>query len=185
MKPERNAYMLCMICNTTVIVMAEGAGIGGERERRKDVTIRGVDSDLYDRAAEIARRTGKTIGEVINEALGLFIDLSEGIRAGIQPLVEGAKEASRRIGEGISSAVPTVISDLEEIEVTRVDLEQFDRRVVFQNIDRLVFADDVDPETFDRYVALIRNCDEVRPPKGVSKLLVLSKCRRVERLVTS
>ena len=153
-------------------------------ERRKDVTIRGVDSDLYDRAAEIARRTGKTIGEVINEALGLFIDLTEGIRSGIQPLVDSAKEAGRKIGEGLTSAVPTVISDLEEIEVTKTDLEQFGRRVVFQNIDRLVFADDVDAETFDRYVALIRNCDEVRPPKGVSKLLVLSKCRRVERLIT-
>ena len=164
--------------------MTEESGGEFREERRKDVTIRGVDSDLYDRAAEIARRTGKTIGEVINEALGLFIDLTEGMRSGIQPLVDSAKEAGRRIGEGLTSAVPTVISDLEEIEVTKTDLEQFGRRVVFQNIDRLVFADDVDAETFDRYVALIRNCDEVRPPKGVSKLLVLSKCRRVERLVT-
>ncbi|MDK2463803.1 MAG: hypothetical protein QI223_03390 [Candidatus Korarchaeota archaeon] len=168
-----------------MIVMAAEREDEFREERKKDVTIRGVDSDLYDRAAEIARRTGKTIGEIINEALGLFIDLTEGIRSGIQPLVDSAKEASRRIGEGLTSAVPTVISDLEEIEVTKTDLEQFGRRVVFQNIDRLIFTDDVDAETFDKYVALIRNCEEVKPPKGVSKLLVLSKCRRVERLIAS
>lgn len=156
-----------------------------EDVKKKDITIRGVNSDLYDRAAEIARRTGKTIGEIINESLALFLDLTEGLRTGIQPIVEGAKEAGRKLETGLSATVPVMIASLDELEVTKADLEQFGKRVVFQNIGRLVFADDVDQETFDRYVALIRNCDEVRVPKGISKLLVLSKCRDVDRLVAS
>ena len=152
-------------------------------EARKDVTIRGVDAFLYNKAAEIAKKTGKTMGEVVNEALRLFIDITEGLRAGMQPISEGLREAGRRVDYTLSSISPTVISDVEELEVSKEDLEQFGRRVIFQNVRRLVFQDDIDAETFERYVALIRECEEVRPPKGVSKLLVLSRCRKVGRLV--
>ena len=155
-----------------------------EVRKRKDITIRGINSDLYDRAAEIARRTGKTIGEVINESLALFLDLTEGLRMGIQPIIEGAKEAGKSLEAGISATVPVMIGTLEELEITKADLEQFERRVIFSNIERLVFADDVDAETFEKYVALIRDCGEVRVPKGISKLLLLSRCRDVSRLVT-
>ncbi len=156
-----------------------------EREARKDITIRGVDSILYNRAAEIARRTGKTMGEIINESLRLFIDVTEGIKEGMQPLTEGFREAGRRLDFAISSVSPTIISDLSELEVNKADLEQFGRRVIFQNIDKLVFSEDVDPETFEKYVALIRNCDVVKPPRGVSKLLMLSRCRGIGKLLQS
>lgn len=155
----------------------------GREEVRKDVTIRGVDAFLYSRAAEIAKRTGKTMGEVINEALKLFIDLTEGLRGGLEPVTEGLREAGRKVDYTFSMLNPTVISDLEELEVSREDLVQLGRKVIFQRVKRLTFADDVDAETFERYVALIRECDEIKPPKGVSKLLVLSKCRGVGKLV--
>ncbi|MDK2383540.1 MAG: hypothetical protein QI199_01865 [Candidatus Korarchaeota archaeon] len=152
-------------------------------ETKKDVTIRGVDAFLYSRAAEIAKRTGKTMGEVVNEALRLFIDLTEGLWGGLEPVAEGLREAGRRVDYTLSALNPTIISDLGELEVTKEDLEQLGRKVVFQRVKRLSFADDVDAETFERYVALIRECEEVRPPKGVSKLLVLSRCRKVDRLI--
>lgn len=152
-------------------------------EGRKDITIRGVDSYLYSRAAEIARRTGKTMGETVSEALRLFIDVSEGIRSSFQPLAEGVREAGERAEEALSYISPAVISDLEELEVSKSDLERFNRRVVFQGITRLIFADDVDEDTVDRYVALIRDCKEVRVPKELPKLFVLSRCRNVGKLV--
>ncbi len=151
--------------------------------KRKDITIRGINSDLYDKAAEIARRTGKTIGDVINESLKLFLDLTEGLRTSLQPIVNGAKEAGKMLEASMSTLAPVMVAGLDELEISKEDLEQFGKRVIFSDIKKLYFADDVDSETLEKYVAMIRDCDEVRVPKGVSKLLVLSRCRDIGKLV--
>ncbi len=168
--------MLGNTSNTVVICMSDDS-------KRKDITIRGINSDLYDKAAEVARRTGKTIGDIVNESLKLFLDLTEGLRTNLQPIVSGAKEASRMIEAGISTLAPVMITGLDELEVSKEDLEQFGKRVIFSDIDKLYFTDDVDSETLEKYVAMIRNCEEVRVPKNISKLLVLSRCRDVGKLV--
>ncbi len=151
--------------------------------KRKDITIRGINSDLYDRAAEVARRTGKTIGDVINESLKLFLDLTEGLRTSLQPIVNGARQAGKVIETSLSSLAPVMITGLNELEVSKEDLEQFGKRVIFSDIKRLYFTDDVDSDTLEKYVAMIRDCEEVRVPKGISKLLVLSKCRDIGKLI--
>jgi len=120
---------------------------------------------------------------VINESLKLFLDLTEGLRTSLQPIVNGAKEAGKMLEASMSTLAPVMVAGLDELEISKEDLEQFGKRVIFSDIKKLYFADDVDSETLEKYVAMIRDCDEVRVPKGVSKLLVLSRCRDIGKLV--
>jgi hypothetical protein len=53
-------------------MMSSNQNDGGEEEK-KTVTIRGIDKKLYEMATETARKTGKTVGEVVNESLRLFL----------------------------------------------------------------------------------------------------------------
>ncbi len=66
--------------------------------------------------------------------------------------------------------------------MTKENLVQLGKKVIFQRVKKLTFADNVNAKIFERYVVPIRECDGVRPPKGVSNLLVLSKCRKVGKL---
>ncbi len=154
-----------------------------EKVQKKDVTIRGLRADLYRKAAEIAKRSGRTIGEIFNESLSLFLELTGGLMVGLEPLTHGTKLAAEKVGESISLAVPSMISDLQELSVSRSDLEGYGKRMVFSDIGKLILEGDIDDETFKKYVALIRNCQELRIHKGLSKLLVLSRCRGVQNLI--
>ncbi|RSN67683.1 hypothetical protein D9Q81_07775 [Candidatus Korarchaeum cryptofilum] len=153
----------------------------GEERLSKDITIRGLNPELYNSVAELSRRLGISIGEAINEAMKLLLDVMGGLRS-IQPLVEGVKEAGKSISEGISNLTPVPISGIEEIELSKEDFEKFGRRVLISNVRKVVFSQDVDEATLEKYVAVIRDCDEVSFPKSISKLLALSKCRDVDRV---
>ena len=158
-----------------------------EGRRTKDVTIRGLDADVYNRVAEIARRSGKTVGEIVNEALRFFVDLTEGLTLGMESLMRDVESALKGAGKAVEGAAKSVlpgaavISGIDRVRITKEDFEQFGKRVIFQDIERLEL--DVDKETFEKYVVLIRSCEEVVVPKGLSKLLVLSRCRDVDRVV--
>lgn len=161
-----------------------------EREERKvsyvvttkDVTIRGVNPELYNSVAELSRRLGISIGEAINEAMKLFLDARSGLITSIGPLLEGMRTAGKSIGEGLSNLTPVPISDVEEMELSKEDFEKFGRRVLITNVRKLILSQDVDEKTIEKYVAVIRNCEEVSFPKGLSKLLALSKCRNVKKV---
>ena len=43
---------------------------------RKTITIRGVDSDLYNRIVNLSRQSGKTVGEIMNQAMSTFLGLA-------------------------------------------------------------------------------------------------------------
>ncbi|WP_243670282.1 hypothetical protein [Vulcanisaeta sp. JCM 16161] len=49
--------------------MSSSSGSSEESSERKTVTIRGLSTDIYDRVSRLARETGTTIGEIVNEAL--------------------------------------------------------------------------------------------------------------------
>jgi hypothetical protein len=154
----------------------------GEERPSKDITIRGVNPELYNSVAELSRKLGMSIGEAINEAMRLLLDVRGGLVGSIQPLVEGVKEAGKSISEGISNLTPIPISGIEEIELSKEDFEKFGRRVLISNVRKVVFSQDVDEATLEKYVAVIRDCDEVSFPKSISKLLALSKCRDVSKV---
>ncbi len=146
-------------------------------EGKKDVTIRGLDSELYRRASEIAKRMGVSVGEVFNEALRTFIAIVDGVTSAFEPIAQG-------IGGGISRVISreTVpIAGLDELEVNDRDFEELGKKVIFSDIGRLTL--NVSKENFERYVVLIKECEEVVIPQTIPKLLVLSRARGVKRLV--
>jgi hypothetical protein len=123
-----------------------------------DVTIRGIDDEVYARFAAEAKKRGISIGEQTTEVMRDFVDKAS--------------------NPGYS------INNIEDLEVVKRDLETMDGPVSFNNIDVLEFADDVDWETFKVKVGSIVNVDKVVIPSTLTKLQVLIKARNVSEVRT-
>ncbi|BDR92170.1 ribbon-helix-helix domain-containing protein [Vulcanisaeta souniana] len=142
---------------------------GEENNERKTVTIRGLSTDIYDRVSRLAKETGATVGEVVNDALKRYIATLENI--------------SRTIDNMIRSGDVVMISGVSSLTVTKVDLESLDKPVVFKDMDELIFTDDVTNELIKSKVAKIVNVNTVYVPKSVSTLLIASKSELVKKIV--
>ena len=150
-----------------IAVVAGPEGVEVYRPGRgKVIAIRGVDEEVFQEVKNLARRTGRTIGSIVTEALRMALE-------GVQGFGEGLAEAERW----------QKVAGLDELEVTRRDLEEADKPLVFSRIRRLIIADDVPYDLFDQKVHAIRFVDELRVPKDYPKLRVLRKCKFVRRLV--
>jgi len=68
------------------------------------------------------------------------------------------------------------IGGIDNLEISKSDLESIGKKVIFENVDELKFSPDVDADTIKQYIEAIRNVDEVSVPKNVF-LLVLTKTR--------
>lgn len=142
---------------------------GEESSERKTVTIRGLSTDIYDRISKLARETGTTVGEIVNDALRRYIATLENI--------------SRAIDNMIRAGDVVVISGVSSLTVTRADLETLEKPVIFKDMDELVFADDVTNDLIKNKVARIINVNTVYTPKSVSTLLIASKSELVKKIV--
>ena len=121
-----------------------------------DVTIRGIDDEVYSRFAAEAKKRGVPIGELTTKAM---MDLVEAAGAPIYRL-----------------------TNLEHLSVSRNDLESLDGLIVFTNIEVLEFEDDVDWDVFKAHVDRIENVEKVIFPKRLSKFQVLTKSVNVEQV---
>ncbi|RLG88736.1 MAG: hypothetical protein DRO15_02185 [Thermoprotei archaeon] len=157
-----------------------------EERRRKAITIRGIDKDLYDRILVLARETGKTVGELLNEAMKLLLIIGPVALRATSRVAQGIISASRAITEGVVEGFQDVIevSGVDELVVTRSDLEQVEKPLVFKLIKRLEFADDIPYELFVSKVKAIILCNEVLIPSTYPKLKVVNICRMVRRIIT-
>jgi hypothetical protein len=133
------------------------------------VTIRGLSTDIYDRISKLAKETGTTVGEIVNDALRRYIATLENI--------------SRAIDNMIRAGDVVVISGISSLTVTRADLETLEKPVIFKDMDELVFADDVTNDLIKNKVARIINVNTVYTPKSVSTLLIASKSELVKKIV--
>ncbi len=140
-----------------------------EGNERKTVTIRGLSIDVYDKVSRLARETGATVGEIVNDALRRYISTLESI--------------SRTIDNMIRAGDVAVISGVSSLTVTKADLESLDKPVVFKDMDELIFTDDVTNELIKSKVARIVNVNTVYVPKSVSTLLIASKSELVKKIV--
>lgn len=71
-----------------LINMSSNSSSGEESSERKTVTIRGgLSTDIYDRVSRLARETGTTIGEIVNEALKRYIATLENISKTIDNMI--------------------------------------------------------------------------------------------------
>ncbi|RLG75426.1 MAG: hypothetical protein DRO23_04080 [Thermoprotei archaeon] len=143
-----------------------------EEAKKKTITIRNIDEELYAKASALAKSIGETVGEVINEALRVFLSLAE-----------GSYELVQKVREGMETTLKTItVGDLDELIVSKKDLEDIEGRVRFRNIKKLIFDNTVDLETFNRKVQSIVFVNEVIIPKNIAKLKALAKIRFVKKV---
>jgi hypothetical protein len=119
-----------------------------------DVTIRGINDEVYSRFAAEAKRRGISIGELTTMAMGTLI-------------TESCEPNYR-------------IESIDMLVVSKEDLESLEGMVTLENIDMLEFDESVDWPTFNQRVKEISNVDLLVLPKGLSKFQVLTKSRNVE-----
>jgi hypothetical protein len=122
-----------------------------------DVTIRGIDDSVYSLFSAEARRRSIPIGELVTQVMRIFL--------------EETSEKQFRI-EG-----------LDELALTKDELESVGGPVAFSGIKTLTISDDIDWESFNKYVAEIRKSKTVVIPKTLTKLQVLTKCRNVDEIL--
>ncbi len=150
-----------------------------DEEKKGMVAIRGIDKRLYGKLASIAKDSGKTIGEIMNEAMRIFLITTQKVaETGANIAKTLLEEKGVRELEGVEE-----IGNLEELEVTREDLEEVEK-VAFKNVKVLKFSPDIPYELFEKKVSAIVLCDRVIIPKGFPKLKVAKKlryCKKIEQ----
>ena len=123
-----------------------------------DVTIRGIDDDVYAKFTAEAKKRELSIGELTTIVM--------------RALVEELGTTNYRI------------SDLASLVITRKDLESLKGQVMLHRIKKLEFADDVDWDLFDRTVMSIKSSSIVLIPKSITRFQVLTKCNTVSEVKT-
>lgn len=118
-----------------------------------DVTIRGIDDDVYAKFTAEAKRRELSIGELTTIVM--------------RALVEDVGTTNYRIG------------NLVALEVSRKDLESLKGPVMFHNIKTLELGDDIDWNLFDKSVMSIKNVAHVLIPATLTRFQVLTKCANV------
>lgn len=141
-------------------------------ETKAIVTIRGLDKNLYLELMSLAKQAGKTIGEVINEAMELLISLGEGVIA-----------TGEKFKESLESTLLVQISDIEDLTLTRRDLLDSRGQLLVRKIKKLVISKDIDEDIFDKKIRKIISVQELHIPKTLSKIKVLSKSSKIKRII--
>ncbi|GGM74571.1 hypothetical protein GCM10007108_10640 [Thermogymnomonas acidicola] len=149
-----------------------------EEEKKQDeqgegktvISIKGVRKDIYQRMMRLARDTGKTVGEITNEAYKNFLGT-----------VDTAKKVSREFIDSARAQQVRYIENLGSLEITGQELREFGRKVVFRNIKELRITD-VDEDTFTSVVDGIINVNSLTVTGNVRKMTVISRCSFVEKV---
>jgi hypothetical protein len=124
-----------------------------------DVTIRGIDDQVYSLFSAEARRRSTPIGELVTQVMRIFLEETTEKRF----TVEGQ----------------------DELTLTRDELKSVGGPIAFSGIKTLTISKDVDWELFDQYVDEIRKSKTVIIRGPLTKLQVLTKCRNVDKIVRS
>ncbi|MGC9113423.1 hypothetical protein [Acidilobus sp.] len=165
---------------------------GKTQQREKVYTIRGLDPDLYDRFTKVAREVGVTVGDLMNMAMSNLLVTLEASKDAAQKASSKVSKIAEKLKAAQSAAIKTMvsvvgdfdlISDIDELTVSKNDLLALDKPVVFSNIKRLVFSPDVDWDTINSKVRSIKVVNELVVPKGVPVLQLAKKCQLVKRIV--
>ncbi|WP_338598613.1 hypothetical protein V6M85_08040 [Sulfolobus tengchongensis] len=148
--------------------------------KKKTVTIRGVDEKIYRKLTEIARTSGKTVGEVANQAFRTFLDVTETAKRTASGVIESGKTFIEGFKEGIGNIL--VISDIDELSINREELMEAGKPIVFRNIKRLNLVG-LTNEDIDKYIQEISGVDELIVSPNVNKIKLSQKCRMVKRII--
>lgn len=123
-----------------------------------DVTIRGIDDEVYSLFSAEARKKGVSIGELVTVVMRAFLG-------------ETAHISQDRI------------SDMDVLEVSEKDLKSLTEKIAFSDIAKLEFKSDVSWESFVNHVSTIEDVEKLTCPKSFPKLALLTKCKNIGKLI--
>ena len=123
---------------------------------------------------------GINVGTLINKSMELF--LSALPHDGGPMLIRYPLDVSSEFMKGFLEGLGNVIEGIDELNVSKKDLLESERALVFVGIGKLRFENDVDKETFRSKVRAIYHCKELVIPETLPKMLVLSVSRKVGKV---
>ena len=162
---------------------------GEKSEEKKIIAIRGIDERLYKEAARISREIGWTIGELINQSLKLFLATFPAFTQKIaesteQLVVKPTKEFIEAAKEAVKRPLLDyyLISDLEEVVLSKKDLEELDKPLVIASVQKVIVDRDVDFDLFDSKVLYLQFVDELVVPSNYPKVRLYTKLKHVKKV---
>jgi hypothetical protein len=154
----------------------EEEGWEEEISKLKNVTIRGIDSDIYDQFSHKIKNLRMNLGDAITKMMkDIIVDLDESLDD--LPALRIRTTFNNFALERLS------INHYDRLKIGRADLEEANAKVSFSHIEKLTFLPDVTREIFTRYVQSVTHCGIVRVPSIFPKLIMYSKlqfCDKIE-----
>lgn len=123
-----------------------------------DVTIRGIDDEVYALFSAEARKKNIPIGDLVSQVMRIYLE-------------ETTDFGNRHIIEGIP-----------ELTITKKQLESIGEPISFLSIKNIIIDDTVDYELFKKFVNEIRRCKVLTIPKTLTKFQVLTRCKNVSKI---
>jgi hypothetical protein len=154
-----------------------------KEEKKKIYTIRGIDPETYEAFSKLARELNVSMGRLISEAMRLTITLAEtGTKIGLKKLGELSTIILKGGKTSPYDESVEVVTGVKELEVSKEDLEEAEKPLVFLNLKRLVFYDNTTWDLIDRKVKEIKLVDEIIIPQHIPKLKLAKKCIMVGKI---
>ena len=141
-----------------------------ETEKKRTVSIKGVSDRVYRKMTQIAKDTGKTIGDITNESYKTFLGA-----------VEGAVGISKEFVRGAKSAMVETVSNFKNLEISGKELLEIGNKVSFRNIDNLTITD-ISEEDFNSHIDSFIQIKNLVIPDNVRKSVAVKKCNFVDNL---
>ncbi|MHA1188473.1 MAG: hypothetical protein ACTSXA_04875 [Candidatus Heimdallarchaeota archaeon] len=137
----------------------------GKNRKIKDVTIRNVDNKIWNDFIAHCQLNISKASVVINRILWEII-----------PEMEITQILISKIKEPLGNIL--VVTSQKNVSINQEDLQKIaDKKVLFHRIEGLILDEDIPQEVFVEKVLGIYNCKKITFPKGISKLLQLSRVK--------
>ncbi|MFX0210254.1 MAG: hypothetical protein ACFFDT_30020 [Candidatus Hodarchaeota archaeon] len=142
------------------------------RRHQKSVTIRGIDSSVYDDFSTKMKQLQLNLGTAVTKLM--------------QDVLKDPRDEFPTLSAKSLSVLKLARANIEhhpQITVSKQDLIEANAGFSFSHIEELTFDSSVDRQTFNIYVRYIEHCKVVRIPSILPKLLIYSKinhCKHIE-----
>ncbi|MFX0052641.1 MAG: hypothetical protein ACFFAJ_03250 [Candidatus Hodarchaeota archaeon] len=143
----------------------------------KNVTIRGINSEIYDEFSHSMKMLNMTIGDAVTK---MMRDIIDDLDESFSDLRIPSRLSSKKLFGRLERAA---VKHHKKIIITGKDLVEANSALSFSHIGELIISSDVTRELFNKHIRHISHCRRVRVPDILPKLLLLSRikfCRNVE-----
>ncbi|MCS7386609.1 MAG: hypothetical protein NDF55_07765 [archaeon GB-1867-005] len=95
---------------------------------------------------------GKTVGEVTNEAIKLYLAILKGSEIVAKKIVKATSDIAKAFIEELEKGRVRILRHVDELSISRKDLEESGKPTSFIAIKKLKFEPDVDVNVFTKQV---------------------------------